>query len=84
MKVYMIVYENHTLEPLANEEFHLDLDTQLIYVFQNGIPTEIINVRYTVSLTLTPPRELERCICEDTPNPECKAHYASYDETGTA
>lgn len=76
MLVTMIVLDGLTIEPNANETFIFNEENLLIYVYEDGIPTpvEIINMRKVTSIYTLPRKDAALCICEDTPNPECKAH----------
>jgi hypothetical protein len=83
IRIYEIFYQTHSLEPAPTEEFHYYPTEQMIYIYDTVLPpteglvlaiVEIINVRHVTSMCCLPTPARERCICEDVPNPNCKAH----------
>ena len=76
MQVSQVFYQNHSLEPTSDELFILSDDMRFIFIHDKATHTitEILNVSHIHSMDLLPPREVSRCICEDQPNPDCKAH----------
>ena len=83
IRIYEIVYQTHSIEPAPTEEFHYYPTEQMIYIYDPNLPpqenrpipiVEIINVKYITSMCCLPPPARELCVCEDVPNPNCKAH----------
>ena len=54
-RVYMIVYEDHTISPLPNEIFKYIPAERVIYIYDESTLVQIINMRYVKELDLTPP-----------------------------
>lgn len=83
LRAYEFVLSGQICQPSKNEEFYVNWDTGFLEVFDPTLPpqegytkflVEIINLQHIQSICFLPQEEPALCICEDMPNPECKAH----------